>query len=272
MGIVNCLTFFNEVEILQLRLHLLLDSFDRFIIIEADHTHSGQYKGFTLKRILAELGIVSDKIHVIELKVPSFEDEPNAWVRERLQRNVAAEYITEEDIVLASDCDEIINPELVDYLCYVSKSYPENILRVPMHFLMSRADMRVYNDTGSAIIWEAPFFCSKYHLNKYTLSDIREAISIDRNIDFSSIFVTEDNNRPKMAGWHFSWMGDIDRLKQKKDSFLHWNEVDIVDGFVPVENGPDVLGRTNHILKRFPLSELPKCIYEIDSFRKYFLL
>lgn len=270
MRILDCFSYFNEVETLKLRIDLLHDKVDKFIITESDHTHKGDYKGFSLKKDLTRFGLNTDKIKVIEVQCPSFKMESNAWIRERMQRNAAAEFISGDDAAIISDCDEIINPEMIDYYVSVAKQYPNNILRIPMDFLMARADLKAYDQKGNSIDWSAPFICLEKHLSKLTLSDLRESHSLNIETEFSSIFITEDN-KIKSAGWHFSWMGNNKRHKTKKDSFLHWNEVELQQNFNPKEGSTDPLGRQDHILKKYPLSSLPKIILEEKYFKDFFL-
>ena len=81
MRIVNCFPYFNEKELLELRIKLLYDKVDQFIITDADRTHSGQPKPFTCIDTLKELGIPQDKITVVQVNVPSFEDElTSSWL------------------------------------------------------------------------------------------------------------------------------------------------------------------------------------------------
>lgn len=44
--IYDCFSFFNEIELLEIRLNILENTVDRFVIVEANHTHSGQPKEF----------------------------------------------------------------------------------------------------------------------------------------------------------------------------------------------------------------------------------
>lgn len=273
MRILDCFPYFDEVQILKLRLELLYDYVDKFIISEANYTFKGDYKGFNLKNQLNEFGICLDKIIIIEENVPSYSEEISPWVRERMQRNAAARFIHHDDVAIISDCDEIINPDLVHYYVSVAKKNPNSILRIPMDFLMARADLRVYDVFGKPMHPASAFICMKNHL-KYTLSDIREAHSMGQipgeEIDFESMFITEDGEN-MIAGWHFSWMGGMERMKKKCSSFSHWNEVNIVENYEASENNTDPLGRSNHILKKYPLTELPTKILEEDYYRSFFL-
>ena len=44
--IYDCFNFFNELDILELRLNILYEYVDYFVIVESDVTHSGEKKPF----------------------------------------------------------------------------------------------------------------------------------------------------------------------------------------------------------------------------------
>ena len=44
MKIYDCFNFFNELDLLEIRLNTLKDSVDYFVIVESNVTHSGQFK------------------------------------------------------------------------------------------------------------------------------------------------------------------------------------------------------------------------------------
>lgn len=273
MRIIDCFPYFNEKELLELRINLLYDHVDKFIICDADRTFKGKPKPFTCKEILNSLNIPQDKIQVIEVNLPKNNSHSwisDTWARERIQRNSAQEFITDDDICFVSDCDEIINPKFVKYYASIAKEHSNNILRVPLAFLNVRANLRVYDKNNNPIEWTAPYFCTKKHLEKYTLSDIREAKSMGNPIDFFDIFSTEDGKIVE-SGWHFSWMGDLDRLKIKCDSFSHWNDFSVVENYTATINSTDPLGREDHILKDYPIDLLPSKIFELERVKNFLL-
>jgi hypothetical protein len=201
--------------------------------------------------------------------MPSYEQEPNPWVRERMQRNAAANYITDGDICIVSECDEIIDPNLIDYYTSIAIQYPNNILRIPLAFLMGSADLRVHELDGKPVPWTAPFICLKSHLSDYTLSDIRESNALRlNNVKYTDIFITE-NSVIEDAGWHFSWMGDDSRKRTKLASFLHWDEVKLKENYKLQEDETDILGREYSILKKNSYFKYPKLFFELENVRKY---
>lgn len=283
--LIDCFPYFKEKEILELRIKLLHDYVDKFIICEGNRTQSGIPKEYNCKETLIELGIKSDKIIVVEVDLPSIDQEKNSWNRERMQRDAAALHIDEDSICFVSDCDEIINPEFIQYYANTAKTYPNNILRVPLVYLNGRADLRVYDEFNNPRKWNTAFMCLNSHLKDYTLSQIRESHAMQKyDIPFSDIFIT-DKGEIKDAGWHFSWMGNNEILKEKSKSSMHVQDyvmdsigqfgtkemLDFLDSYAPKENSTDPLGRKNHILKKYPMESLPKLIFEIERIKNFLL-
>ena len=153
--IKDCFSYFNECELLELRINLLYDYIDEFVICEANRTHSGLPKEYTLDATIDQLGLPRNKIRIVQVELPDKETMPDDYDRERMQRNAAAEYIGYGDIAFVSDCDEIMNPSFIEYYTMVAKNNPNSILRLPMTFLMGRADLRAYDSIGQPIPWSA---------------------------------------------------------------------------------------------------------------------
>lgn len=270
--IIDCFTYFNEKELLELRINLLYEHVDRFIISEGDHTHAGNPKEFTLLETLHKLDLPdgwASKIFYVPVSLPNYFEEPNAWVRERMQRDAAIHYISDNDIAIISDCDEIINPDFIKYYCDIASRNPNNILRIPMAFLCSKANLRVYDIYDNPMDWKAPFVVLPEHFKKYTLSQIRESYALGKNnLEFKDIFAVDDGII-KDAGWHFTWMGNKDRAEIKLKSFAHWDEVKLKDNYIAQENMPDLLDRQDHILKDYPISNLPRQIFEKETIKQF---
>jgi len=283
--IIDCFPYFKEKEILELRINLLSDKVDRFIICDGNYTQSGIPKEYSCKETLNELNLLSDKIKVVEVNLPGPEIEKNSWVRERMQRNAAAQYIEENSVCFVGDCDEIIDPNLIEYYSNVAKSNPNNILRVPLVYLTGRADLRVYDNCNNPRPWNTSFMCLTEHIKKYTLSEIRESYAmIKNNIEYKDIFIT-DNGSINDAGWHFSWMGNSEIMKEKCKSSMHVHDqvlgtvapfgsdemIDFIDNYSAEENLTDPLGRKDHILKKYPIDKLPQKIFDLPRVREFLL-
>jgi hypothetical protein len=281
--IKDCFPYFNERELLELRINLLQDHVDEFVICEANRTHSGNPKELTLEKTIEELKLPKEKIRIIEVDLPDKESVPDDYDRERMQRNAASKMIGYNDIAFVSDCDEIMNPEFIAYYTMIAKNNPNSILRLPMAFLMGRADMRAYDALEQPIAWSPGFICMGHHIERYTLSEIRESQSRGLfNVAYKDIF-TVDEGIIKDAGWHFSWMGGAERMKMKYKSFMHYQDnipmaaghgdkkalENYIGSYKPTEGGTDPLGRSNHIMKRYNRNELPKKIFELPKVEQF---
>ena len=281
--IKDCFSYFNERELLELRVRLLENYVDEFVISEANRTHSGIPKEYTLEQTIDELGLPKHKIKVLKVELPDKNALPDDYDRERMQRNAASQCIEYGDVAFVSDCDEIMNPEFIAYYTMVASSNPNSILRLPMVFLMGRADMRAHDALGSPIGWSPGFVCLGHHVERYTLSEIRESQSRGLfNVAYKDIF-TLDEGQVKDAGWHFSWMGGGERMKIKYRSFMHYQDnipmaagdgdkqqlEEFIGSHKVSEGGTDPLGRSNHIMRKYAVNSLPKKVFELPSVEKF---
>jgi|688.fasta_scaffold19529_6 FkbM family methyltransferase len=279
-NIVDIFPYFNEKELLELRIKMLDKYVDRFIICEANTTHTGLPKEFSCKDVLKSKDLLSDKITIIETDLSNYKNKDDTWTRERMQRNAAKDYIKENDVCFITDCDEIINPKLIDYYVLVARNNPNNILRIPMVFLNCRADLRVCNKNNEPENWDVSFVCMKHHLKDHSLSEIRESKSLFlNNIKYSDIFILE-NNKILESGWHFGWMGDNERRLVKYKSFMHYYDFisslsqKETENFIlnhnPKDGSSDNLGR-EYILRKYPLEFLPREIFENKKIQNFLL-
>ena len=73
--IYDCFTFFNELDILEIRLNTLYDTVDYFVIAEANKTHTGKEKDYVFEKNQARFSNFLDKI--IYIKVDDFTSLEN---------------------------------------------------------------------------------------------------------------------------------------------------------------------------------------------------
>ncbi len=111
--VYDCFQFFNELDILKLRLHVMAPVIDRFVISEATETFSGMKKPLYYEENKEMFAEFADKIiHVVVEDTP----EGNTHDRDTFQKNAVGRGLTDckdDDIVIFSDLDEIPNPEKV---------------------------------------------------------------------------------------------------------------------------------------------------------------
>ena len=86
--IYDCFTFFNEIELLKIRLNTLNAVVDKFVIVEADKTQRGVSKAFNFEAIKAEFdNKYPDKIIYIKATDCPVLKNSKDWAIEHFQRN-----------------------------------------------------------------------------------------------------------------------------------------------------------------------------------------
>tara|TARA_Y100001935_G_C17294098_1_gene505110 strand:+ start:185 stop:997 length:813 start_codon:yes stop_codon:yes gene_type:complete len=110
MKIFDCFSYLDEDLLLNLRLNILNDYVDYFVIIEGNKTWQNNSKEF--KFDINKFKEFQNKIIYIQVKdLPDGEDP---YLRENFQRNCilrGIEAAKEDDLILISDLDEIPNPK-----------------------------------------------------------------------------------------------------------------------------------------------------------------
>src|SRR6187551_3132995 len=83
--IYDCFPFFNELDILEIRLNSLNDSVDRFVLVESTRTHQGKPKELYYQNNKDRYAQFHSKIiHVISDVFPDSVHTP--WQYEQFQR------------------------------------------------------------------------------------------------------------------------------------------------------------------------------------------
>jgi beta-1,4-mannosyl-glycoprotein beta-1,4-N-acetylglucosaminyltransferase len=274
----DCFLYFDEKELLELRINLLKDIVDGFIITDGNRTFRGDPKPFTCVDTIRELGLPEEKIQVLHVELPSFEDVQIPWAREYAQRDalgVGMRMCPPDSVFFFSDVDEIPRPDKLLEAVEVAKADPTRCVRLSMPMFYGRADLRVKDPNGSDDKAPNNWTCGTVVLYEHleqTPSQIRQNPNdiVLGNCD---------------AGWHFSWMGDSARMKKKVTSFSHCFD-DIPNSVAPANSeemlthlesykakagGTDPLGRTDHILEPYPHELLPPELFKLERVRSYLL-
>ena len=209
--IIDCFTFYNELDLLTYRLNILDNVVDYFIIVEARHTHVGKEKQlyFNENKILFEK--FKDKIvHIVvddfQYRYPNINYELNEqWVNERYQRECISNGIDkldlkEEDIIIITDLDEIPDPETLHNI--KSNQIPSDIYSLEM-------DLYYYN-------------LNSRYINKWTSGKLitygkykELSISCDKIRHYTDCLYI------KKGGWHLSYFGNELFIKNKIEMFGH---------------------------------------------------
>jgi|694.fasta_scaffold35746_12 beta-1,4-mannosyl-glycoprotein beta-1,4-N-acetylglucosaminyltransferase len=202
--IIDCFTFYNEVQMLEFRLEELGEFVDFFVIVEANKTFVGleKEKNFPEQNKIVQKYI--DKI--VYVFVDDMPDGDDPWEREAHQRNCIIRGLDKispdnDDIVIISDCDEVFDIETIKLLT-------DHGIDKFNGFVCLEQDMYYYNiETKAKNKWYHPKVCLYSNLKNFsTIDDLRLS---------RCNFVIRD------GGWHFSYFGGVDMIKNKINNFSH---------------------------------------------------
>ena len=253
MKVFDSFIFFNELDLLEMRLNILNDVVDYFVLTESPFTVSGNEKPLYYQENKDRFGKFNDKIvhHVTEeipndfthlLEKTKFhvaykENDPYGtpminlpvrFQRALFNRNNSAfgiekAGVTDEDLVITSDADEIINPLLLQDLEWFN---PSN------HYV---AECRAFYYKLNFLYqeeWLGSRLCTWKHLKNTTIDQHRQN--------------HQNAHKIQDAGWHFSFLGNAENFKLKLASYEHTeNNTATVTGNAEekIESGLDPLGR-----------------------------
>lgn len=236
MKIFDTFLFFNEVELLELRLEVLSDVVDHFVITEARKTFSGKEKPLYYELNKERYAKFKDKIihNVIDVTPDDFSSfvAPNQYYtsrekgyphksngmplsklsidfqREVFQRDSIVNGLLgraePDDLILISDLDEIPNPDAVRKV--VASFVPGNIYNFCQKWFMYYLNVRCEKE------WFGTRIC-----NFSTLEG--------QSIDLMRYHLENRTEQPgpivENGGWHFSFLGGEGRVREKLAAYSY---------------------------------------------------
>jgi beta-1,4-mannosyl-glycoprotein beta-1,4-N-acetylglucosaminyltransferase len=204
--ITDAFMFFNELELLEIRLHELSSVVDRFMLVEARETFSFQPKPLHYYENRARFRRFWDRIdhQVIE----RFPVRTSPWEAERTQREWPLQAIRQDDkadaddLFIFSDMDEI--PRAAAITPDIARDAPV-VLEQPQYYLF---------------------------LNCRNIDDptLRKALVARRRHLPASLTQLRNQTLPWVpnGGWHFSYLGGLGRIQTKMAAYSH-QELNIAD-------------------------------------------
>lgn len=209
--IIDSFSFFNEFDLLKLRLNYLNDIVDYFLICECNHTYSAIPKPYYLDEVIDDIPEnIRKKIIRIKYEVDGRYYYNDHWRLEREQRDFIGKNLasfSSDDVIMTNDLDEIPNKE---YIKKVLDIWDENSLYV------AEVDMFYYNFTTYADLnhYMVPWYGT-------VLTSVKNCVQIGSN--------TLHNKRKdggyeliKNGGWHFTYFNTPEKIKLKIQSYSHY--------------------------------------------------
>ena len=204
--IYDCIPFFNELDILKLRMQIMAPYVDKFVLEESTVTFSGEPKEMTFANHRDMFAEFEDKIIYVAV-----DNSPMTGVttheRDKFQKNQLIRGMTDckpDDIVIFSDVDEIPNPITLEKIIQNFDSGKIYHLAQRMFYCflnMEEVSGNLLSITGEFKgvphkQWLGTKICSFGNLPKEGIVFLRE-VSPD---DPRSVRVAN-------GGWHFGYMG-----------------------------------------------------------------
>lgn len=234
MKIIDAFLFFNELELLDLRLHTLDSHVDYFVLSEATKTFAGKpkrlyfdenksaFKRFEGKIIHNIVDNTPDDFSGWESAEPYYTDWnrsyahksegvpaqklPRTFQREIYQRDSLIEPLLrvakDEDLIMVSDADEIPNPTVIAPLADTAR---DGVLyRFCQDWCMYYLNVQCDNE------WFGTSACRFSYLKNASI-DLVRSHNEDRSKQIGEVV--------EEGGWHFSFLGGAERVRQKLDAY-----------------------------------------------------
>lgn len=287
--VYDCFMFFNELDLLEIRLNILDPYVDYFVISECDTTFSGnskklyyeenkdRFKKFHHKIIHQVITDCPNNISTMTKKSGNSLDDicynsivdsvyshiqygMNApqWLRDYFQRECVKRGLvncSDDDIIMVSDLDEIPSEEFVKNIHSINldNTFAHLMMKMSSYFFNIRKDEEWF---GTKVM--------KYEYLK------TRASNYFRNAKNEGIRIPN-------AGNHFTFLGGVEKIKEKCLSYGHAFDFDMNSVFNNLEykitNCIDLFGRTNDRYFKVELDDsFPKFIIENkEKYKELFL-
>ncbi|MCH5255778.1 MAG: glycosyl transferase GT17 family protein [Lachnospiraceae bacterium] len=255
--IYDCIPFFNELDILKLRMHILAPYVDKFVIEEAAVTFSGEPKSM----IFAENRQMFNEFESKILYVPVTDNPPELTTtheRDKYQKNHLIKALgncSPDDIIIFSDVDEIPNPKVLKEI--IENFDADKVYHLAQRMFYCFLNMEEISGKLLSITgdfpgvenkqWLGSKVCCFGKLPKEGIVYLREVSTSDP----SSVRVSE-------GGWHFGYMGGngeknaARRISEKVQAAAHqeYNESKYLKEAVDrILCGEDIFGRDAEFIR-----------------------
>ncbi len=226
-AVVECFMFYNEADILEIKLAEHYPHIDRFVIVEGNRSFSGEPRALVFPQCAGRFAAYADKISYLPIDLPAF-DVPSA--AEAALRNTQMRGLTTlapSDFVIVSDTDEIIRGSV---LAQLRRDLANPVLeiaafRMPVYWhrlnylCVHAPDQRAIDGVPQPLITVG----ARYgFLKNNPPMVLRHKRSLLRVLDGGDFQKSIDNVRIYgNAGWHFSFLGEKDDLLVKMKNYGH---------------------------------------------------
>ena len=235
MKIIDSFLFFQELELLEIRLKYLYPLIDKFIIVESNQSFTGKTKNYNFELNLKRFSKYLDKIHYHKIKdihydyyslkkylkisgnrntvllmIEKFLNGHNYYDKNNLSHILDSyhrecihipllDYCEDDDLVITSDLDEIPNYGLIKNIKrYGTLDRPKRLIQHEFQFFLNN-----YSNSN----WKGSIVSTYKNIKKESLNNIRRS---SKNLESVS-----------NGGYHFTSIGNLATIKNKIESWAH---------------------------------------------------
>ncbi|HSQ97757.1 MAG TPA: hypothetical protein VLL98_03500 [Rickettsiales bacterium] len=224
--IFDCFMFFNELDLLEIRLNILDKIVDKFVLVEQTKTQKGDKKPLYYGENKERFKKFNDKIiHVVVDEYPN--TELSQWTLENWQRNNISKGLKnckDSDIIMISDLDEIPNPKILKEESKKLKYGTITALDMMMFmFYLNNLSYKYFWTHGTKILFYKDY---KNILDKVNFS---KTYGIDNKLEKKTtaskirMYYGKKQRHIQNAGWHFTYIGGVDKVVNKLKSICEGN-------------------------------------------------
>lgn len=188
--IVDTFLFYNEFDLLDIRLRELDDVVDHFHLVESPQTFTGKPKPLYFWDNKERFRDFWSKMSVGT--APATPELTNPWDVEFFQRDWIGNglrHFSPSDLILLSDVDEIPNPDVIARL----PAHEPRVLIQSLHFY--------YLNYRSPQPWHGTLSAPKDLFDCFSPQELR-----NQRWDFGRVYD---------GGWHFTWFGGVEKCLEK---------------------------------------------------------
>jgi len=218
--VFDCFCYFNEADLLRLRLETLWEEVDVFVLVESTLTFTGKPK--PLHYNAEQLGPLSKKVrHIVVDSFPSDTSDP--WRNERFQRNSIERGLVDaeaHDWIIVGDVDEIPAPQRIREF-NPAKFRRGDFQQRNFAYYLNNCNV---DASGKPVSWFGSkvttydnflnFFKCAERVRSFKSSGLLRAFKREWFHKFQVQIIAD-------GGWHFSWMSGVDSIIRKLESFAH---------------------------------------------------
>lgn len=203
MKVIDCFMFFNEIELLDLRLRVLADVVDHHVLVEADRSFTGKPKPMVFGTVRDMFQEFSDKITCVPVTDLPIATPEDPWAAEEFQRNCIFRGlrqigIEKGDRVIVSDVDEIPSPDAIRRHLHREEW---TLFRQKLFYYYT--NLKLKRAWGGSVMAPVGTFRTPQQLRRFAM---RNQFSGARN-----------------GGWHYSYLAGYDplRILNKVQNIVH---------------------------------------------------